>query len=232
MSETNLSLLFSASTDDRFKLDRSSLKAQIADMLRDEIINGKIPPGTRLVERGIGARLGVSRAPIRDALMELEKEGLVVSTTNGRYVIELSERDILELYQVRRSLEQLAVQLATERASPENSAALCAKLDELREAVKSHDRSVYIQSDLESHVLVWRQAGNHHLLKMLDSMVGPIFMFIANNAELYDWDATLKYHVDLVEAVCSGDVQRALQSMDRHLDHALQRSIKVFQRSR
>lgn len=227
MPEPNLSLLLSVSSDDRFKLERSSLGAQTADMLREEIVSGRIPPGTRLVEREIAALVGVSRAPIRDALMEIEKEGLVVNTSNGRYVIELSERDIYELYEVRRSLERLAVRLATQRTSPENCAELSAKLEELRQAVNTHDRSGYIRSDLESHCLVWRQAGNRHLLKMLDSMVGAVFMFIANNAGFYDWNATLTYHEEMVEAVGAGDVDRAVQSIDRHMDYALQRSVEI-----
>lgn len=229
MTETELSLLLSTSTDDRFRLERSSLKAQTVDVLRDEIISGRIPPGTRLVEREVAQLLGVSRAPIRDALMELEKEGLVESGSNGRCVIELTERDIRELYEVRLSLERLAVKLAAENTSPENRVALSAKLEELRDAIKTRDRSRYIKSDLESHFLVWRQAGNRHLLKMLDSMVGPIFMFIANNAEVYDWSATLDCHQEMVDSIYAGDTDRAVESMDCHIRQALERSLKVFQ---
>jgi DNA-binding GntR family transcriptional regulator len=229
MTETELSLVLASSTDDRFKLERNSLKAQTVDVLRDWIINGKLPPGTRLVEREVAQVLGVSRAPIRDALMELEKEGLVENGPNGRCVIELSERDIRELYEVRLSLERLAVKLAAENVAPENRAALSAKLKELRDAVKTRDRSRYIKSDLESHFLVWRQAGNRHLLKMLDSMVGPIFMFIANNAEIYDWNATLGCHEEMVDSISTGDADRAIQSMDHHIREALERSLKVFQ---
>jgi DNA-binding GntR family transcriptional regulator len=144
-------------------------------------------------------------------------------------VIELSQRDIEELYEVRLSLERLAVKLAAENTSPAHCAALSAKLEELREAIHARDRSRYIRSDLESHCLVWRQAGNRHLLKMLDSMVGPIFMFIANNAEVYDWNHTLGCHEEMVDSISAGDADRAVQSMEYHIQQARQRSLKVFQ---
>ncbi len=96
-------------------LGRVFLKDQVNDLLRDMIISGRFPPGTKLIEREIADYLGVSRAPVRDALLQLEKGRLWLSINrNGRYVIELSERDIRELYQVRNALEKLAVELATQ----------------------------------------------------------------------------------------------------------------------
>ena len=91
------------------KLLRVSLKDQAADILRDQIISGEISPGSKLVEREVAELLGISRAPARDALMQLEKEGLVVSQLDARYVIELTERDIRELHAIRLVLERLAV---------------------------------------------------------------------------------------------------------------------------
>jgi len=197
-------------------------------MLRDQIVGGRIPPGSKLAEREVAELLGISRAPVRDALLELEKEGLVVTKPNGRYVIELGKQDIRELYQVRLALEKLAVELATQNNSPEKIAALLATQKEMQKAVESQDRSAYIRCDVETHCLIWQQANSRHLLRMLSSMIGPVFMFVANNAEAFDWNETLDLHDELVTRIISGDTHAAVKSIERHLDNALHRSLQVF----
>lgn len=220
---------FPTSDDEQPRLARSFLKDQTTEVLRDYIVSGRILPGTKLVERELGAQLGVSRAPVRDALTELEKEGLVVTKGNGRFVIKLTKQDVRELYQVRLVLEQLAVALAAQNNTPENCARLDQALAEMREAVTKHDRSRHIEADVVMHWLVWRQANNQHLLRMLTSMIGPVFMFVANNADAYDWEETLALHEDMVVCINAGNVSAAVESMERHLDNALHRSLEVFQ---
>ena len=211
------------------RLARALLRDQTTELLREYIVSGRIPPGTRLVEREVGALLGVSRAPVRDALLELEQEGLVVTKTDGRFVIKLTRQDVRELYQVRLVLEGLAVKLAAQNTSPDNRAHLDHALQEMAEAVAKHDRSGHVKADVEMHWLVWEQAGNRHLLRMLSSMIGPVFMFVANNADAYDWQETLGLHEDLVTCINAGDVDAAVASIGRHLDNALHRSLQVFQ---
>jgi len=210
------------------KLERNLLKDRTVELLRDFIISGRIPAGSKVVEREVAELLGISRMPARDALIQLEKEGLVVSKSNGRHVIELSERDIRELYQVRLVLEKLAVELAAQNTLPENRIALSTKLKEMQKAIATKDRLAFTKSDVETHRLIWRQADNHHLLKVLNSMVGPIFMFVASNAEHYDWNETLQLHQDLVTCINSGDTCAAVRSVERHMDNALHRSLQVF----
>lgn len=228
MREKSQPLFLDTRGDNLFKLERSLLKDQATELLRDCIISGQIPPDTKLVEREVAELLGTSRAPARDALIELEKEGLIVTKSNGRHVIELSERDIRELYQVRLALEKLAVELAIQNASPENRTALLTKLQEMKEAVARNDYSAFTMNDVEMHRLIWVQANNRHLLKALNSMVGPIFMFVARHAKCCDWNETLELHEDLVTCVNSGDVRMVLKSIERHLDNALHRSLRVF----
>ncbi len=212
-----------------FKLERSNLKDQATELLREHITSGRIPPGSKLVEREVADSLGISRAPARDALMQLEKEGLVVSRRDARYVIQVNERDIRELYQLRLVLEKLAVRLAAENTSPSNRAALLAIVEGMEQAYLNKDNSTFTQSDVELHTLIWQQANNRHLNKTLDSMIGPIFMFVANNAEHYDWQETLDLHRELVDCINSGDADAASASMERHLANAFERSLHIVQ---
>jgi len=228
MSDNSLSTFLSIADGRRPRLVRNSLKEQTIDLLRDDIVRGRIPPGTKLVEREVAELMGVSRAPVRDALMELEKEGLVETRAHGRYVIQLSERDVQELYQVRLALEALAVRLAARHTCPENRTALLEKLEAMREAVARKDRAGHVRGDVEMHWLLWQQADNRHLFKMLGSMIGPVFMFVANNADAFDWQETLELHEELVACVNAGDEKAAAESMVRHLDNAISRSLRVF----
>ncbi|MBT4502566.1 MAG: GntR family transcriptional regulator, partial [Gemmatimonadetes bacterium] len=82
-------------------LERSLLKDRAADTLRTYISSGEIPEGTKLTERDVSELLGISRSPARDALMVLETEGLVVFRSTGRFVIELTEKDVRDIHMLR-----------------------------------------------------------------------------------------------------------------------------------
>jgi len=225
----SLTTLFSQTTPGMVKLDRNSLKDQSTELLRNAIVSGRIPPGTKLVERELADLFGISRMPARDALMDLEHEGLVISKSNGRYVIELSKDDVQNLLQVRLELEKLAVTLAAQHTSPAYCAALAANLAKMREAIAQNNRNAYVKSDLEAHELIWQQAHNPYLLKMLNSIVGPIFMFIASHTEFQtNWHETLHMHEELADAICAGDATRAVKSIEDQLENSRQLSLRVF----
>lgn len=228
MNHISLTALADTNGKEAPRLERNLLKDQASQLLRDYIISGQIAPGTKLVEREVADLLGISRAPARDALIELEREGLVVSRSNGRHVIELTERDIRELYQVRLNLEKLAVELASQNNTPANCARLAAKLQEMKDAAARGDAQTYRECDVETHRLIWQQSGNRHLLHVLNSMVGPIFMFVSWHAEKFDWNVTLELHEDLVNQINAGDAVAAVVNIERHLNNALSRSLRIL----
>jgi DNA-binding GntR family transcriptional regulator len=215
------------------RLDRNTLKEQSTRLLRNQIIGGHIPQGTKLTERDLAELLGISRMPARDALMALENEGLVESKANGRYVIEVSEIDIQHLFQVRLVLERLAVGEAATHTSPANCTALRHNLQKMQTAITQSNREAYVQSDLEAHQLIWQQAENPYLLSMLNSITGPIFLFIASHTEFQrNWQETLQLHQELADAICTGDVAAAVASIETQLNNSLDLSQQVFEKLR
>jgi len=216
---------------ERLGLERSSLKDQIIVRLRDSIIQGRIPSGTKLATREVAALFQVSPAPAREALMELEKEGLIATKTAGRYVIELSEKDFRELCEVRLLLERRAVELAARNTSPENRAALEARRKEMELAIASQDVAVYLMADLGIHQLIWRQANNRHLLSTLHTLICPILMFQANRKAAVIWHERLDLHAELIARVNAGDVDGSVRSIERHMESAL-RSVQTPRSSR
>src|SRR5215218_2768941 len=97
--------------------ESAQVRAQV--QLRELILSGELPPGNRVAELAIVERLGVSRTPIRAALMRLEQEGLIESLPNGGYAVRtFSERDVSEAIELRGTVEGLVARLAAERGAP------------------------------------------------------------------------------------------------------------------
>jgi DNA-binding GntR family transcriptional regulator len=208
---------------------RVNLKDQVIDLLRTHIVFGRIPVGTPLVERELAAILRMSRLPIREALQELEKEGLVVATaTNRRQVITLTERDIRELYEVRLQLELLASTRAAARAPGADCAPLLAHLASMEQAFEQHDRELFPRTDISLHLAIWELADNQHLLAMLKTMSRRLFMVVSRHSALYDWTEVVELHRSIVKAIIAGDQARTRESIEFHMQNSLERTLKAF----
>lgn len=211
------------------KLDRNLLKAQTATVLRDLIISGQVSPGTKITERDVANLLGISRMPARDALLELEGQGLIVTRPGGRYVIELSPKDVANFYQIRKSLERLALEAAIMNMSPKACATLRTKFDQLRRAVETKDVKEFARADLEIHEYIWHLSSNPMLIRMLHSIVGPIFMMISNQTDIVEsYPETLRIHADLIQAICENDKERAFTVLDEHMENSLSLSMQLL----
>jgi len=214
---------------DSYRIARESLKEQAWEILRDLIVKGSIAPGQKLTERDVAKLLGVGRMPARDALMKLEEQGLVVTKPDARYVIELSQKDIEDWFEIRQALEILSVQNAVLRRTEEDYNQLLDALQSMRSAVTQRDVDAYVQSDLEIHELIWKMSHNRHLIGMLHTMIGPIFVLIASQTHIqHDWDAVFQLHSTLVGKICSGDVPAAVEAMQQHNADSLAWSLTAF----
>jgi DNA-binding GntR family transcriptional regulator len=232
-SEQRLSRL-SGLPDRKLKLDRKLLKDRAAEKLRDYISSGRIPEGTKLTERQVSRLLGISRMPAHEALTILEAEGLVVSRSDGRYVIELTAKDVHDIHVLRSTLERLAVELAAANTSEANRASLYARLGDLEEAVNSGDPAACTRCDMALHRTIWQQADNLHLLRVLDSVLGAIFV-LAERVKVYgseDFRRMFGGHRRLVDLIAAGDGVGAGRTIESHLKSALTESLRTFQAPR
>jgi DNA-binding GntR family transcriptional regulator len=199
-------------------LDHKLLKDKVAELLRDAIKAGDIQLGTKLVERELAAHFGVSKAPVRDALMMLEGEGIVVTKSDARYVAVLTEDDVLKLNAVRRPLERLAVQLACQNPSAELRAELQHAEMAVRDAATRKDRRSYRKLDQELHRLIWRMADNPFLLEALSSVANRVWLIVPfGQEEPFSWDESMAEHKDLVQCIVARDVEGAIRAMDRNM---------------
>jgi DNA-binding GntR family transcriptional regulator len=184
------------------ELPSTTLKAHLVARLRDGIISGKYRAGERLNESKLARQYGVSRIPVREALMQLQEQGLVINhPRRGMFVNSLSEEDTQKINSMRIILEAEAMKLCRARLSSEMDANLnqIVKVMERWESGSDLDAAGL---DLEFHRTVWRYSGNPYLVRTLDSLVPAVLAHHALDAVTHDmvrW--TLNHHRALLEVV-------------------------------
>lgn len=195
---------------------RPPLGEQLLDQVRALIVRGELEPGTHLVEGWMAERFGVSRGPVRDALRQLELEGLVETRRRGVYVRGLSDTDIVELYAVRGALEGLAVREAIARREDADWALLDEAVARMRAATGEPD--AFAAADLDFHSAFYGLSANRRLTATW-ALHRPLFaaMLGVTNTDR-DLVPIAQDHADLAAVVRSGEVAGALDALAVHLD--------------
>ena len=150
--------------------DPRPLAVRVYESVRDSIVGGEISPNTQLVQEQVAEALGVSRTPVRDALLRLAHEGLVTRISGGGYLVNnLAEQDISDIFQVRESLESLAVRLSFGRHTPTQLSMLRALVDEMDERA-ADPQAPWFELNRDFHVALVAPCGNQALLAILDDL--------------------------------------------------------------
>ncbi len=196
-------------------ITRSSLADATAGLLRERILEGVFPPGSRLIEADIARQLRTSRGPVREALVMLRAEGLAREEPGrGSYVSVLSRREVEEIYEIRAALESAAALLVIERGNLAEFAALDVAIAEMRRTAKLGDRAAFVDADLSLHGELCRLSGNERLYQAWETQVGLLRALI--RLEITRLAATLDplivEHENLVAELRSGDLERATRA--------------------
>ncbi|MCU0532671.1 MAG: GntR family transcriptional regulator [Hydrococcus sp. Prado102] len=195
-----------------------SLDVQAADVLREEILNGTLTPGSRLLEIELSERLNLSRGTIRSALQQLTYEGLIVQFPyRGCAVVGLTSRDAWELYTLRNALECLAAKLSAQSMTANKAAILEAALQQLREAAKRGNWKEVSEEDFALHKTIIQLCEHRRLQEQYSVVEHQIKLYIAScNALNLDLDEIVRQHESLVEAICSGNIVVAEKIAGEH----------------
>ena len=154
------------------------LRDVVFHTLREAILKGDLKPGERLMELQLAAKLGVSRTPIREAIRMLQQEGLAVTIPRkGAQVAAMTEKDMEDVLQIREALEILAVQLACEKITGTQLAALEENLVRFETAVKSSDLKLMAQMDIDFHDMIYQAASNPKLVQMLNNLREQVYRY-------------------------------------------------------
>jgi DNA-binding GntR family transcriptional regulator len=193
---------------------RATLADQIADSIRNSIVAGDLKPGERIVESRIARDIGVGQPTVREALVALEHQGLVVRKANqGCVVTSLTRNEICQLIRIRAELEILAVELAVESASDEDVAKLLTITDRMKEAAEEVVPGRFFELDMSFHQELWKLSNNSFLPRLLEQTLAPLlaFLFIRNLRRNIDIDMSesSQAHVDMAEAILTRDKETA-----------------------
>jgi DNA-binding GntR family transcriptional regulator len=187
--------------------------------LRDAILSGQLEPAARLNQDELARRLGVSRAPVRDALNRLEAEGLVktLSRTGGVVVAEASEQEMVSIYELRAILDTASTRFACERMSDEDLARLGAIVMETERATEANDLPAIVQAHAQFHYLIYAACGNPELTRVAQNLWDRSYRYrvlalsSAENAR-----RGLAQHRAILAALEARDPQAAVAAAEEH----------------
>ena len=200
---------------------REDLGEQVYARLAQAISSNQLKPGERLVEDDIAASFGVSRAPVRDALRALERDGLVESRPRrGKFVSSVSARDAAEVYSLRAALEGMAFYLAAPQATPEQIEALRAIVGKMRRSSKVGNVKMLTELDTQFHEMCCVISGNQRLIADWRRMSRQIRLLSRRVIDtLYeDLEAVPDRHERLVSLLAAHDARAAEAAVRDHIE--------------
>ncbi len=196
---------------------RGTAHVYVRETLRQDILNGTLPGGTRLAQTDIANQLGVSTTPVREALRDLASEGLVtIDPHRGGFVMEMTRDDVVEIYEIRYQLEPMALRLAFPRITDE----IVERLDQLNEEMSATSHlATWVELNRDFHMSIYAVLERPRLL----SIIGSIFdaSVMAVGARLAHTSGVREEanheHAELVDAIRHSDVDGAIGLLQDHL---------------
>jgi DNA-binding GntR family transcriptional regulator len=194
-----------------------NLREVVYSQIKEAIVTGLIPAGSRLSEIELARQFDVSRTPVREAIRQLAETGLVsLLPRRGAYVLLPTAKDAADLYEIRNALEVISVEHLT--ASPPRGV-LLEERSAFEEVSNGWDADRFMELDTAFHATLSRLAGNNYLDFMLGK-VGDIILICRHYAigSIPKADSS-REHIAIIDAILSGDVTEARQRMREHIDN-------------
>ena len=197
------------------------LRDVVFNTLRKAILRGELKPGERLMEIQLANKLGVSRTPIREAIRKLELEGLVLMIPRkGAEVAQITEKNMQDVLEVRKALEELSVQLACERITPEQVEEMKMAAEDFRKVLKSGDVTKIAEADVKFHDIIFAETNNQRLITLLNNLREQMYRFRVEYLKQKEcYPQLLEEHDKLIALISGGEVEEACELMGCHIDN-------------
>jgi DNA-binding GntR family transcriptional regulator len=207
-------------------ISSKSTSALIANQLRERILDGSFLPGEQLHEAQIAAHLEVSRGPVREAFQRLNQEGLLVSHRNrGAFVVELTQTDVIEIFEARKALELAAATTIRGSKRDLQSAAIArlrAIVARMPEHALSSNWTELARIDLEFHTSLVASTGNSRLARSYETLAAETRICLANLRDAYPAGyALVEEHERIVDLLEGDDAEELQKAIEFHLDSAV-----------
>jgi DNA-binding GntR family transcriptional regulator len=199
-----------------------SLKTKVYKALRQDIVSGKIPGGTRITEVAAAESLKVSRTPVREALQKLSQERLLIAIPKAGYLVEdLSDDDIQDLFTTRMDIEQIALSKAVDYITVAELKALDDNLEKTKAAIKDQKDMVLTELDLAFHSIFYTAARSRSLFRVCKNL-GDMTLKYRHGINLTPpfRSQMLKQHLEIYQALISKDKTQASNALARHCEQA------------
>jgi DNA-binding GntR family transcriptional regulator len=203
---------------------RRALWETIVEPMRRAIILGELPPGLHLEEPALARKFGVSRIPVREAIVRLENEGLVrIEPRRGAFIVGMTETDVGDLYEFRLLLETSAIRRAAARIDDLGVARLRELVDQMAEAVGRGQTQNMVAPDVEFHRAIVAQSRSRQIEAAWERIAGLVTTILGITDTTYrEPDRAIDGHRDLVAGLAARDPDAAEESLRRHLENGEQ----------
>ena len=200
---------------------RQNLREQVAQALRDALVAGEMRPGVVYSAPVLAARFGVSATPVREAMLDLAKEGLFEALRNkGFRVAEVSERDLDEIIEIRRLIEVPTVTRLAGESRAEEAESLRPLAEEIVSAAARGDLFAYVAADQRFHLALLGLSGNARLVETVRNLRARARLYgLRGLPDAAMLASSAREHLDLLDALVRGDAQAAERLMNHHLRH-------------
>ncbi len=210
----------------------NSLSEKVYQQLYKSLVSGRLKPGEKITEAKLADALGISRAPIREAIKRLAEEHLLVSVPrSGCHVAVLTEKEIREIYEIRRRLECMALEHAFDRlyGIPKP---LCQLMEDFKDCLGKKDAELIkteVRLDTRLHDLIAMQSDCPNLQEMLANLRTRIEIYrhqtTATGARAVE---AIKEHTGILQAIIDGHKELALKHLMNHIEHAQNNVLSQF----
>lgn len=203
------------------------MATNVYEEIRQAILSGRFPPGRMLGESALATEFGISRTPVREALHRLEIEQLVERVARGARVRTSSPEEILDIYEVRITLEAAAAKHAAVRSTEFDRMRLRSAHQAMLRA--SDDASARAQSNRAFHEAIWQASHSPTLSDLLQRLNVHLIRYPTTTLTWGDrWEAVLAEHEELLQAIEAGDADRAHDIAERHLAGAREVRLRMY----
>ena len=200
------------------------LRDVVFNTLREAILRGELKPGERLMEIQLANKLGLSRTPIREAIRKLDLEGLVLMIPRkGAEVAQITEKSLRDVLEVWRALENLAVQLACLRMSPQTLADLKAAARAFEEILGGEDVTAVAEADVAFHDVIYMATDNQRLISLLNNLREQMYRYRVEYLKKKECHKQLLWeHQEIIRAIEAGEIDVATKITEQHIDNQVE----------
>ncbi|PYZ96672.1 hypothetical protein CR205_13310 [Alteribacter lacisalsi] len=206
------------------------LYQQAYETIKKSILSGQLGPGSKLVTTRLAEQYQISRTPLREALRQLQVEGLLVLKQSHLEVVTLDKNDFAELSQCRLVLEREIISYIVEGIKDEQISEVEAVIEEAEKACEEQEALRLLELNSQFHRMLYEVCSNKRLVQLLDQVRSLLLIYRANTIiNQHENKEILAEHKDLLEVIKKRDYEEALASVEKHLENDMKRGESVIE---